>query len=104
VAAYATGAIGVASLGVAAYAGIRGLVNYNDLSDTCAPTCTHGDVASVRSTLLVATIAGAVSVAAWTSTVLLAVWPRSKTASVAVAPLLPFAGAPLGVSARIAFD
>ncbi len=103
VAAYATGAVGVASLGIAAYAGIRGLVAYNHLSDSCAPNCAPDEVASVRSTLLVATIAGAVSVAAWTSTLLLLVWPRSKT-STAIAPLIPFAGAPFGVSGRFVFD
>lgn len=85
-AAYVTGGIGVVSLGVASYAGIRGLLDYQDRKDRCAPDCSAEDVDSVRTILLVATVAGLVSVASWSATLAIYLGRPKGSASVSMSP------------------
>jgi hypothetical protein len=103
--AYAAGGVGIVALGIATYAGIRGIADYQNLSDTCAPTCPHDDVTAVRTKLWVSTVAGAVGVAALATAIVVTVSSKTKSAAW-ILPLVPLGGAAAGatVGARIAFD
>jgi hypothetical protein len=105
VAAYVAGGIGVVALGIATYAGIRGISDYEHLSDTCAPTCAHDDVTAVRTSFWVSTLAGAVGLAAVSVAVAFTLAPSGRGARAArLFPLVPVGGGAAGVGGRISFD
>ena len=69
-AAYVVGAAGLAVLGAGAAVGIKGLLDDQDLSDTCNESCAHDQVTRVRTELIVGDVLGSVGLA----TVGVAVW------------------------------
>lgn len=103
--AIATGAVAVVSVGLAAYFGIRGVVDYEDLSNTCKPDCPRDEVNAVRTKFLVATLAGVVGVVALSATVAITVLGSRRSPSVAITPIVPTfgRGEPLGLAGRLSF-
>jgi hypothetical protein len=102
--AYVAGGVGIVALGVATYAGIRGVSDYEHLSDTCAPACPHDDVTAVRTKFWVSTIAGAVSVVAISAAVFLTVSSKGTKPVASIFPLISFGGSAAGIGGRLTFD
>jgi hypothetical protein len=87
---YLLGGIGVASLGVFGYFGVRGMMDADHLRSTCVPACQPADVADVHTKLVVADVAlgvGVVSlaVATWFAVRALSA-PGRASVEVRVAP------------------
>jgi hypothetical protein len=98
------GGLGVVALGVATYAGIRGVSDYEHLSDTCAPACPHDDVTAVRTKFWVSTIAGTVSIVAVSAAIFLTVSSRGTRRAALIFPMIPSSGSAAGVGGRLSFD